>query len=400
MEWGKATQVGTQTTYEIPSRWLHIHYFEALNILFRVENSLRIFVFSVLKNTLFDQWTNINISTEDSDNPKTISVVAKRRANQAKGFGYLGYQVACPIMYLTGGELSRLITSDEYWKHFAEHFKGSKDIIRTKLDEINHIRNALAHFRPISQDDVEVIRQNAKQVLAGVERYLAGIAVVVDVVPTNTDGEWYTDFNPVVAECNEHGALLTRKQSADGNWIHLEFEFAATLFSITGTDPYRFYQASKLNTSAILRYLPEVAKFVTRLSESNAYCQIGPAPNYATRCAKRCTFVFRKETIEKNSKTIAECALRLVTKIAEETALVGADNLARGILIQSANFHATLDSEKGTWSVFASELNCPVGEDDAPEYWGNLDFMFVDVIAGAARYPWMATDISQPGFAW
>lgn len=400
MEWGKAKKVGNETNYEIPPRWLHIHYFEALNILFRVENSLRVFVFSVLKNALFDQWATINISTEDSDAQKTISVVAKRRANQTKGFGYLGYQVACPVMYLTGGELSRLITSDEYWKHFANHFKGSKDIIKTKLDEISHIRNALAHFRPISQDDVEVIRQNAKQALAGVEPYLIGMTTAFDVVPSNTQAEWYKELDTIVTACAEHAVRFIRKQNGGGNWIHLEFDFPSTVFSGSGSGVWRFFQVSKLMTSAILRSFPEIAKYVTQLSESNGYCSAAPPPETAVNVGKRCTFVFRKETLEQNCKTIAQCFLDLVKLVAEETALVGADNLARGTLIHSASIQGSFDSEKREWNFHTQGLACPVGEDDAPEYWGNLDFMFVDFIAGAGRYPWMAADISQPGWDW
>ncbi len=75
-------------------------------------------------------------------------------------------------MYLNGGELTRLITSDAYWEIFHKHFKGKKELIRTKLDEIGTIRNSLAHFRPLRSDDVELIKQNIRHVFIGIEEYL------------------------------------------------------------------------------------------------------------------------------------------------------------------------------------------------------------------------------------
>lgn len=398
MEWEKATKSGDNKTYAIPQRWLHVHYYEALNILFRVENSLRVFVFAVLKNTLFDQWANINISTEDSDGQKTISVVAKRRANQAKGFGYLGYQVACPIMYLTGGELSRLITSDEYWKHFAGYFKGSKEIIRTKLDEISHIRNALAHFRPISEDDVEVIRQNAKQSLAGVEPYLKGMVVAGDIVPTNTEGQWYKDLDAVEIVCAQHDVTFVRRQSAGEKWIHLELTFPATIFSMAKRGSTRYGSPSRLKTSAILESFPEIAKYVTHLSEEGGRFRTSRNIDSDVTISKECTFVFFADTLEKNAKSIAGNLVKLVELVAEETALVGGDNLARGTLVSTASIHGTFNEEKSSWTFNAQTLACPVGEEDSPEYWGNLDLAFVDFIAGAKRYPWMSADISEPGW--
>lgn len=48
MDW-KSANKNEDDTFDIPMRWLHIHYFEALNILFRMENALRVFVYIILK---------------------------------------------------------------------------------------------------------------------------------------------------------------------------------------------------------------------------------------------------------------------------------------------------------------------------------------------------------------
>ena len=127
MEWEKAEVISKElnTTYKIPNRWLFIHYYEALNILFRIENSLRVFVYAILKNTFYDDWTNIQIDISD-DQKMTISAIAKKRIRQAQDFGYLGYEISSPLMHLNSGELIRMITSAEYWKYFSTYLRGKK----------------------------------------------------------------------------------------------------------------------------------------------------------------------------------------------------------------------------------------------------------------------------------
>lgn len=393
MDWGKAEKEG-DTSYQIPETWLFIHYYEALNILFRVENTLRVFVFCVLKNAFFDQWANIQISAEDSEQLNTISVVAKRRAAQAKGFGYLGYQVACPIMYLTGGELSRIITSSDYWKHFGQFFKGSKDLIKTKLDEISHIRNALAHFRPISLDDVEVIRQNAKQVLMVVESYLVSMSSATGVVPTNTSSHWYSDLNDVAAVCARHSYGLTRRQDAKGDWVELDIAFVGTVLSDSRGTKHRSVMVTVPWTSAMIRSFPGIGKYVTRVIEAS-YCNgdlEGPVASI-----KHCKFVFRVNVLEDHSREIADEFVKIVNLVDQEAALLSEDSLARGTLVRSARCTGLLREGTDRWDFRTSALVCPVSEDDPPEYWGALDFWLVDFVGGADRYPWMAVDVSRQG---
>ena len=57
MQWQSANKKDDGTLI-IPRRWLHLHYYEALNILFRMENSLRVFVYVILKNSLLEEWKN------------------------------------------------------------------------------------------------------------------------------------------------------------------------------------------------------------------------------------------------------------------------------------------------------------------------------------------------------
>ncbi len=187
MDW-RTAEILEGGAVKIPDRWLHLHYYEALNILFRTENALRVFVYIVLKVNLFDRWSDVEIQTSDTQK-STIGAIASQRIAQAQGYGYLGYHISSPLMHLNSGELTRLITSDTYWEHFKPYFKGKKDLIRIKLDEINIVRNALAHFRPIRSEDIELIKQNARHALLGVEDCLSQALTSGTVVPTNTQSK-------------------------------------------------------------------------------------------------------------------------------------------------------------------------------------------------------------------
>ena len=141
MEWKSPVSM-PEGAVRIPERWLHIYYYEALNILFRFENALRFFVYVVLKDKLGKDWDQASIG--DS---QTIRSETKKRINQAREHGYLGYDVTSPMLFLNGGELTQLVTSDAYWKHFASYFRATKGIVQAKLQEVGTVRNALAHFR-------------------------------------------------------------------------------------------------------------------------------------------------------------------------------------------------------------------------------------------------------------
>lgn len=201
---------------KIPGTWLHTHYYEALNVLFRIENSLRTFVFIVLKDTKKLQWAELSMRTED-ENDTTIASIAKRRLSQDMAFGYLGYPIASPLMHLTSGELIRIILSDTYWPMFAKHFPAQKGVVQTKLEEIGNVRNALAHFRPITPDDVQVVKQNANQVLAGVEELLVSVVACSDNVPTNAKHSWYKNLKMLSGPYMQ----LEFHQSVDAKWVRL-----------------------------------------------------------------------------------------------------------------------------------------------------------------------------------
>jgi hypothetical protein len=92
--------------FDIPDNWLHTHYYDAVNALFRIENALRTFVYVILKSEFRSQWQDLFMTSDDGGN-STIAATAKKRFTQDQQFGYLGVAIRSPLAHLSFGEASR-----------------------------------------------------------------------------------------------------------------------------------------------------------------------------------------------------------------------------------------------------------------------------------------------------
>jgi hypothetical protein len=392
MEWKRATQI--EGGVKIPERWILLHYYEAFNVLFRIENALRIFVYIVLKNEFRERWAEAQVVGDDEHG--TIASLAKKRMGQAQTFGYLGHPIACPIMHLNSGELTRLIVSECYWRLFKPYFLGSKDIIKNKLDEAGSIRNSLAHFRPVRRDDVEVIKQNSKQFLLGIEQFLKQALVQRDVVPTNTTENWFRSLNKLGTD----HCQFTFHQSADEKWIRVRMAYACpTIQREFLWDEYRQYTILTVRSSAILARYPEIARDICYLSEtvrSPSMQEDGDA-----EFGKGISFVLSRSMLESQHEELKKAFEQLLHAIGEETDLIQQDHLARGQLVHSVVASASLlkEKESARWQWFHSQLRTPVVENDPPEYWGSLLISGgEDFVSATDEYPWMPEAVSGTEF--
>ena len=391
MEWKNAV-FGDDNTLKVPKRWIFPQYYEAFNLLFRIENALRVFVYVILKNQHQDGWADIQV-TEDGQSGGTISSIAKKRLGQSKTFGYLGFSIVCPIMHLTSGEMTRLITSDAYWSLFKDHFLGSREIIRNKLEEIGSIRNAIAHFRPIKKDDVDAIKHNSKHVLLGVERFLDQALIQSDVIPTNTTHKWYTELKTLGTD---HCKFIFY-QSKDENWVRLHLEYACPILQHEARwRGYIHYMVLTLNSSAILIQFKELRKAITYLSEQVPYA--GMKDNFKPEFRKSVTMVFSKKNLETMHEGVKKDIQHLLLCISKETELIEQDNLAKGDIVHAVSTSASAQEKDDTvsWTVYTNVLQTPPVDSDPPEYWGDLSFYgWEDFIAGTDRYPWMPAAVSE-----
>lgn len=306
MDWKQYENI--EKGISIPPNWLFPYYYEALTLLFRIENALRMLVFMELKSTKGSQWLGVQIATADGEQLSIDKVAKKRRANDDT-FGYLGHRTRSPLMYLTGGELVGLILSDGLWPNFKKYFSAGKQVVDLKLREIGTIRNILAHFRPISQDDVEVVKQNANQILADVESAIQR-ARCTDRVPSNYPDQWYSELKFLGTE----RTTLRFSECRGGEWvsIHLFFK-SAVLTDISPNPQYSFpIHVLNLNTPAILQSIPKLKEYVTFVNETIRSESMDE--NLTPNIWKECTFVFARSMMEKKYPEIKDALEELLSK--------------------------------------------------------------------------------------
>jgi len=209
----------------------------------------------ILKNEFKEKWPDTELQL-DEQTKSTISAAASKRISQSKGFGYLGYEINSPLMYLNRGELTRIIDAKAYWPIFEPFFRGKKEIIRNKLDEIAAIRNALAHFRPLKPDDIEVIKQNVKHVFLGIEQCLTEMTQTHRTVPTNTEHAWYKELSTLGSSLCD----VRLFQNNAGTWIRLQIEYTCAMLQNSGPGDFRSFTVSNLISPAILKAFPGLAR--------------------------------------------------------------------------------------------------------------------------------------------
>ncbi len=389
MKWLKPTQ--KDKSVEIPESWIFLPYYEALTVLFRIENALRVFTYVILKNEFYEKWSEVNVITDAGEN-KSMETIAKQRIAQAGEYGYLGYLIKCPIMHLTTGEIIKVITSPAYWKFFAKYLPGSKNIIETKLYEMAQVRNSLSHFRPIKEGDIELIKQNAKHVLETVELVITEMITSVNVVPTNTGDNWYVALKDLSSE----NCKLSFQQSKDEDWIRIRLSYNCPVLKCDNIyDNYCAIRALNVMTPNILKIYDVLTKYITYLSESNPAGRMhdGLKPSFS----KSLYFVFNKKTLSTYHVEIKEDFQKILRQITDETTLIKEDNLAKGKIIEAISTSASLEGaeDKKRWSFRTGNFAYAVQGDDPAEYWGDIYLFNSDFVSAIHRYPWMPVAISD-----
>jgi hypothetical protein len=376
---------------KVPPNWLYPHYYEALSVLFRVENALRVFVYTTLKDQFKDRWQEIALSSEEADG--TIGSIAKKRIAQAGSYGYLGYASTCPMLYLNSGELSHLITSDAYWKYFKDSFVAGKNVVKSKLDEINTVRNALAHFRPLKQEDVDLVKQNAKHVLIEVEGQLYEMLSIRNIVPTNTEELWYTTLESLgTAE-----AQLQFRQSTSERWVQIDIEHDAdVLHQEEWVEGYFSYGILNLRASSLLKIHRDLTKHLIYATES---LPVQYTASEFDKVTKTVSLVFSRKTLQSHGEEVRAALQTILETITTETELIRQDNLARGTLIENASASGG-ENEDRLFSVNFSTMSSDPKADDPPEWWGQLRSYTPHLVSGLHKYPWMPSDVSRLTFSW
>lgn len=386
MNWEKAKHIN-ENRYELPGSWLHIHYFDALNVLFRVENALRLFVYIILKNEFKGKWKELSITSDDEET-STIKSISKRRIAQNNNHAYLGYEISNPLLHLTAGELIRIITSESYWKFFKPYFLGSKEIIRTKLDEIGNVRNSIAHFRPIKIGDVELIKQNANHTLPKIEKTLKNFMASGATVPSNTKDDWYVNIKPIQSEQFSIKFL----HSVDGAWVQLVLEYKVPIIKIEDST-WGGYAATvlKFKSYSFLNEYTEITDLTIAALEIHRHFVYSEIDNIYF--IQLLSLNFSLSTLANNHHIVKDNLDKMFVQISEEIELIKKDNLARGKLVEPINLYAT----KGEKIDFNDDefLHDKSSNSEIPEFWGTQRYISSSLITDTEIYPWMPEAISD-----
>ena len=295
-------------------------------------------------------------------------------------------------MHLTSGELIQLITADANWKYFSKYFLGSKDIIKNKLDEIGAIRNSLAHFRPIRQSDIEVVKQNANHVLVAIENCFSEMFGCKNVVPTNTAEDWYKELRTLGTD----HCILYFLQSADEEWVKISIEYGCPVVAqFEPSSSYRRYKVLSIISSAILKEFPILSNLITYLTEYVPYSPMTEKTK-SPHFTKIIELVLSHKILKDHFKDLRKQIEEVLLLISNETELIKQDNLAKGKIVQVVEVNAI--QREATWRIRTQALTCEVGTDDPPEFWGSsgsFSWLGSDFVSRTSKYPWMPTEVSE-----
>lgn len=371
-----------------PETWLRTHYFEAYNILFRVENSLRTFVYLVLKMQFGEKWQKISVLGEGPEK-ESVASRTKRLAAQTRKYAYLGHELACHLLLLSLGELVEIMTADMCWRHFKRFFSNNKEATLVKFYEIIAIRNALAHFRPINEQDLTTLKTNSEHLLSSVANFLNGTLNTVEPVPQMESPAWMESLQTL-----ESSACSTRwKRSPDTGWLAFSIAWTFPVAKLPDKPGDRDYSVLCLDTPEILRATPRLRE---RVSFSYELCldylrfDMEEMPMFG----KETLVVFHRHVLEQNADDVREDLQDVLDAISSDTALLVAEPLRKGRFVKIA--HITSDPKTVDSSEYQG-LCCKKLDASLPEYWGvfALAPAVKEFITGTYRFPWFTEIVAN-----
>ena len=160
------------------------------SLLFEFENLLRFVTYIILKAHFGKSWMEINIKSDDQ-NSVTLSKAFNSRKSWNKKYEYIGISSENPMLFLTSGELVRIITAENIWPLFKHLFTSSKEIVKTKLGEAIAVRNNFAHFRSVNGSDNRILRQSIEVLCKTMESYVEDIYQSKNHFKSNNDYRFY-----------------------------------------------------------------------------------------------------------------------------------------------------------------------------------------------------------------
>jgi len=364
-----------------PDTWLPMHYIEAYNILFRIENALRVFVYLVLKIHFAEEWHKVSV-VGDGQEKDSISSRTKRLVAQNEKYAYLGHERACHLLLLSLGELVEIMTADTCWRFFARFFHSNRQATLVKFYEIIMIRNALAHFRAINEGDLVTLRKNSEHLLSPVADFLNGTINIVEPVPRCDATTWLKDLQ----ELKSPVCVTSWRQSPGADWSAFVIEWT---FPVVGSPNEAWdhgYSVIRLDTPTVLREAPLLRALVSFSYESFDWPLEFDAEKMPV-FKKEAFFVFHREVLQQNASDVQGGLKTVLDAVTEDTNLLATAPESTARMVRIA--HIT-SKPKGANGGEHQGLCCDQLDPSLAEYWG----VFVplpgisEFITDTYRFPW------------
>ena len=132
--------------------------------LYCIENSLRIFIETVLKENYGDAYFS-----QVSDGIKRTVTFRKENEQRNKWLSLRGYS---DIFYLDFKELSSIIRSN--WKIFEKYFP-SQEWITSKINDLSEVRNLIAHNSFVSEQERKLMKSYFEIILKQIDQDMQSV---------------------------------------------------------------------------------------------------------------------------------------------------------------------------------------------------------------------------------
>ena len=256
------------------------------------------------------------------------------------------------------------------------------------MNEIGNVRNSLAHFRPLKKEDVELVKQNSNHTLSLIEKTIRDYISCPDIVPTNTDEDWYKELITLGIPEIE----ISFKQSKNGEWIKIFMVFRPPKLNEENSwIGYSIIRTVNLKTDNLLLNYPSFSKYIISCTERIPSCFVESPQN--GKIEKIVSLTFSRKTLFGNYSKIKTEFEKILLEITKELALIKQDNLARGKLIEVVDCY--FEKTEKYYSLNAHQFDTELTEDTPVEFWGALNYASRDFMTDTDKYPWMPVDISE-----
>ncbi len=293
-------------------------------------------------------------------------------------------------MYLTAGELVGIILSPTYGKLFRKFFAGPENIISAKLQEIATIRNALAHFRPVTPAHVKILRENGSVVL---QKFQSQLQALLFTKKGRLIRSWKGSFVRPATE-NRTSIECRVGQPREAGWTVMQLLTNAKISSASTSENTCSFMVEMVSLQRLLAAFPELQNSCVVAREWTSI------PSWDG-----------DSSLPKITKIIRLAFLG--TTESPDKAFFSNDQFPTGassseMIIQStknltSKYRATATEQKigdlqTRWKIQISKSISSEESQEFPEDWSCISSDFEDdPLTSIPRYPWMHTDTS-PGW--